>query len=219
MPGVARSRSTRHNPTGATVTIASVPSCGVSEIRVLCVCTHNQTRSVLTAALAAHHLHEAGVPAVVRSAGIVGGGSPPTEETVRLLVARGLDVSSHRSRRLDDESTAAADLIVTAERDHVVQIVGRSPQLFSRTFTLPELVDRGERLGDVSVLPLSDWLRVLGGDRPAAFDYLDAPVGEIADPTARSRRDWTEAFATIDDLTYRLARLLARQVAVTGAAR
>lgn len=199
--------------------VGSVPSCGVSELRVLCVCTHNQTRSVLAAALVDHHLREAGVPAVVGSAGMVGGGSPPTEETVRLLGARGLDVSSHRSHRLDDATAAGADLILTAERDHVVQIVGRTPRLFQRTFTLPELVQRGDSLGDLDELPLSEWLSALADGRPAAFDYLDAPVGEIADPTGQSRRDWAEAFATIDDLTRRLARLIAGQVARTGAVR
>lgn len=199
--------------------VGSVPSCGVSELRVLCVCTHNQTRSVLAAALVDHHLREAGVSAVVGSAGMVGGGSPPTEETVRLLGVRGIDVSAQRSRRLDDATAAAADLIVTAEHDHVIQIVGRTPTLFPRTFTLPELVQRAEGLGDVDELSLSEWLRALADGRPAAFDYLDAPVGEIGDPTGRSRRDWTEAFATIDDLTRRLARLIAEQVARTGAVR
>lgn len=199
--------------------LGSVPSCGVSELRVLCVCTHNQTRSVLAAALVDHHLREAGVLAIVGSVGLVAGGSPPTEETVRLLGARGIDVSAHRSRRLDDATAAAADLIVTAERDHVVQIVGRSPSLFQRTFTLPEVVHRGDGLGDVEGIPLAEWLRALADGRPAAFDYLDAPVGEIADPTGQSRRDWAEAFATIDDLTRRLARLIAGQVAGTGAVR
>lgn len=159
------------------------------------------------------------MPAVVGSAGMTGGGSPPTEETLRRLDARGLDVSSHRSHRLDDATATAADLIVTAEHDHVIQIVGRTPSLFACTFTLPEIVDRAEGLGGATDLVLDDWLGALARGRPSAFDYLDAPIGEIDDPTGRSRRDWTEAFATIDDLTQRLARLIAEQVTRTGAVR
>lgn len=188
--------------------VSSVPSCGVSEIRVLCVCTHNQTRSVIAAALVDHHLRALGVPATVTSAGVRAGGVPPTEETVRLLGARGLDVSGHRSRRIDDTIVTGSDLILTAERDHVVHIAGRNPSLFSRTFTLPEVVERGERIGVPTGHDWQEWLDALRVGRPSAFDYLDTPVPEVADPTGRSRRAWTEALATIDDLSERLARLL-----------
>jgi protein-tyrosine phosphatase len=180
----------------------------IDQLRVLSVCTHNRTRSVLVGALLREHLRQAGLDADVATAGTAGSGLPATDRTVRLLAARGIDVRDHRSQPLDERSVAGADLVVTAERDHVVWIAGRWPGAFRRTFTLPELVARAAAVqpmaGDVSA-----WLDELAVDRPTAIDYLDADVGEIADPTGRAPGDWDVAFAHVDDLTRRLASAIA----------
>jgi protein-tyrosine-phosphatase len=186
-------------------------------LRVLSVCTFNRTRSVLTRALLDEHLRRTGSPAEVLSAGTLGAGDPPTERTVRLLAARGIDVSAHRSRPLDEHLVAGADVVVTAERDHVVWIAGRWPGAFRRTFTLPELVARAEALpanGDASgaseLFDVDAWLGALAVGRPAALDYLDADVGELADPTGQAPGVWGAAFEQIDDLTRRLADAFVR---------
>jgi len=181
-------------------------------LRVLCVCTHNRTRSVLTAALLAHHLAAEGVAASVTSAGLASAGEPPTDPTVRLLAERGIDVAAHRSRRVAAELVDAADLIVTAEPDHVIGVAGASPGVFGRTFTLPELVALGERAGGRAGRPVAEWLASVGELRPDQLAFLDAVdagvIGTIDDPTGRPPRDWGVAIATIDDLTRRLAGLL-----------
>lgn len=182
------------------------------ELRILCVCSHNRTRSVITEALLGLHLRESGVPALVRSVGIRADGAPPTEPTIERLARRGVDVSGHRSRLVNDASMRDADLIVTAEREHVVHIVGRTPELFAKTFRLPELVERAEAVGGRAGRPVAEWLERLGGGRPVALDYLqasdDAANREIEDPTGRLPRVWDDAVARIDDLTGRLAGLL-----------
>jgi protein-tyrosine-phosphatase len=182
------------------------------EVRVLCVCTHNRTRSVMMAALLAQHLAAEGVPAAVTSAGVAGADEPPTEPTVRLLAARGADVHGHRSRRIATALAGDVDLIVTAEPDHVIGVAGAAPDAFGRTFTLPELVALGERVGGRAGRPLTEWLTELAAQRPDQLAFLDAAdagtVGAISDPTGLSPRAWDTALATIDDLTARLARLL-----------
>ena len=157
-------------------------------------------------------LGELEIDAHVTSAGFASDGERATGETVRLLADRCIDVSAHRSRRIDADIAASSDLIVTAQHDHVVHIAGRSPELFARTFTLPEIVVRAESVGARGDRTLDEWLGAIGAGRPSAFDYLDAgdtgAIGEIADPTGRAPRDWAVAVATLDKLTRRLAELL-----------
>ena len=181
----------------------------VSEsLRVLCVCTHNRTRSVMTAALLLRHLVSLQVPSEVKSAGTQPGGYPAIDRAVRLLAARGIDVSEHRSRPLTDHLVLGADLIVTAERAHVVSIAGRWPAAFANTFTLPEIVSRSQGVGRDGA-SVAEWLEQIGVERPGGLDYFDAQdVGEIEDPTGRQPAVWDRVFAEIDALTNDLATVL-----------
>ena len=177
-------------------------------LRVLCVCTHNRTRSVMMSALLRRHLVSVKVPSEVKSAGTQPGGYPAIDRAVRLLAARDIDVSDHRSRPLTDHVVLGADLIVTAERAHVVNIAGRWPSAFAYTFTLPEIValDGGTGRDGDSVV---DWLARVNIDRPVGLDYFDAQdIGEIEDPTGRQPAIWDRVFAEIDALTNDLATAL-----------
>lgn len=176
--------------------------------RILTVCTHNRTRSVLMGALLHHHLVARGVEYGIATGGFREEGQPATEPTVRLLRERGIDVSRHQSRRVDPRLVHEADVIVTAERDHVVWIAGTYPGSFPRTFTLPELIWRAEPVGAKQGEHLDAWLRRLNEHRPTAADYLDAPVGEIVDPTGQAPQVWLRVLDDLDRLTARLAELL-----------
>ena len=182
------------------------------ELWILCVCTHNRTRSVLTAALLDRYLHELGVRSRVRSVGTKAQGKPAMAETIGLLAVRGIDVSAHRSRLINDPSVGDAHLIVTAEHQHVLDIAGRTPELFFKTFTLPEFVARAEPVGARRGRSFETWLAEVGAGRPTALDYLDAAdrgtIPEIPDPTGHATKVWTGALTQIEDLTQRLAQLL-----------
>jgi protein-tyrosine phosphatase len=179
-------------------------------LHVVTMCTHNRTRSVLMGALLGPHLSAAGVEASIVTAGIVADDFPATSTTVRLLRDRGIDVSGHRSTVIDETIVSAADLVVTAEKQHVVFVGGRWAGSFERAFTLPELVQRGEAVGGRRGASMAMWLAAVNERRPAGYDYLDDPmVPEIADPTGQSPVVWAAAFAEIDQLCGRLARLLA----------
>jgi protein-tyrosine-phosphatase len=178
-------------------------------MRILAVCTHNRTRSVLMSAMLRQHAQRADHNFVFRSAGFSErGGELPTHNAVRLLAERGIDVSGYLSHFLSEPGVTGADLIVTAERRHVVTLAGRWPEVYDRTFTLPEIVELGERVGPKGALTHRRWLEALHAERPSPLDYLDHPVGEIADPTGESPRHWSSCFAQIDDLTERLIALL-----------
>jgi protein-tyrosine phosphatase len=178
-------------------------------LSVLCVCTYNRTRSVMMEALLDRHLRDLGLEATVRSAGTRADGGLATGETVKLLGERGLDLRGHRGTPLDDDIVDSADLIITAEQDHVVHIASHWPDAFDRTFTLPELLTltklHGGRLG----APIEDWLELLADGRPSGFTYLDdRSIGEVVDPTGQDRRTWLDVFELVDDLTRRLALAL-----------
>ena len=180
-----------------------------SSVWVLAVCTHNRTRSVLMANLFQLHAAAAGLANLTQSGGFSEkGGEEPTDNTVRYLAARGIDVSGYRSHWMTDQSIRKAHLVVTAEKAHVVAIAGRWPDAFGYTFTLPELVERGEAVGGRNGRPLRDWLAEVNRGRPAALDYLDSTVGEIDDPTGRSPATWRASFDRVDDLAARLVGLL-----------
>ena len=180
-----------------------------SAVTVLCVCSFNQTRSVMMEALLTQHVAAHDIDARVVSAGTRAGGGRATSETVSMLAARGLDVAAHRGRPLDLSLVGTADLIVTAERDHMIDIASRWPDATQRTFTLPELIHgvhvHGGRLG----APIPDWLEELNRDRPGGIEYLDdTTIGQIVDPTGQDRRTWEATFTQIDDLTRQLAKAL-----------
>ena len=180
-----------------------------SRLFALAVCTHNRTRSVLMANLFAQHATAAGLANLTQSAGFADGGEDPTDNTVRYLATRGIDVSGYRSHWMTDHSIRGAHLIFTAEKGHVIAIAGRWPESFGYTFTLPELVGLGEAVGPRGDRTLSEWLDAVNVGRPTTLDYLDATISEIPDPTGRSPATWKAAWEQIDDLTKRLVTLLA----------
>ena len=178
-------------------------------LRILCVCTYNRTRSVLAGALLDAHFRSLGIAAAVGTAGIIDGHRPPTQSTIDLLAERGLDVSNHRSRPVSEQLVTEADLIVTAEREHVVSVAGRWPQVFASTFALPEITARAADVGPRDGAPLDEWLSRMGEGRLRGLDYLEATdFVDVADPTGLSEQRWAMAVARIDDLTRRLAEAL-----------
>jgi protein-tyrosine phosphatase len=59
----------------------------------------------------------------------------------------GIDISAHRSRPVRDDLLDRADLIVVMTRQHLVDLVVARPGIWSRTFTLAELLRRAEAVG------------------------------------------------------------------------
>ena len=139
--------------------------------------------------------------AIVRSVGFGPSGEPPIIEAIEAMRARDLDVSAHRSLEVRPSHLAPADLILTAEKDHVVKIASMSPDAYRRTFTLPEFVRRAEVGAGVADEPSAfrDWVEELSFGRDASV-YVAADVGEVWDPTGSSPRRFAQAVVSIDDV-------------------
>src|SRR3954471_764228 len=98
-------------------------------------------------ALLRHRLEQRGVDARVHSAGRWQADAPASANGVAVLADRGLDISNHRSRLMDREMLEPTDLILAMAREHLREAIITVPDVWSRAFTLKELVRRGEMMG------------------------------------------------------------------------
>jgi protein-tyrosine phosphatase len=178
--------------------------------RFLVVCSANQCRSPLAAAILQARCDELDLGVAVESAGAAAEpGHPATVSTLQAADGLGLDLSGHRSAPLTPELVGGADLVVTMERRHVQDVVLVDPNAFARTFTLKELVRRGNDAGARANGERFDvWLaRVHAGRRPV--DLLGvSTVDDIEDPTGNALADHRTTAAELDALVAALLELL-----------
>src|SRR5690606_41224656 len=129
-----------------------------------------------------------GVGAQAGSAGRRPGGAPAPPEAVATMAARRIDISGHVSRTVDVEVARTTTLIIGMTRQHVRELCATYGADMDRTFTLKEIVRRGDEVGPrYHGESVRSWLRPLaGGRRPAAL-MGDDPIDDIADPVGRTR--------------------------------
>jgi protein-tyrosine-phosphatase len=143
-----------------------------------------------------------------RSSGFGPAGLPAIDDAVHAMRRRGLDVSAHRSAATTVSLVDGADLILTAERDHVVKIATLSPGAFRRAMTLPEFLDlAGAGRDDVGV-DVRSWVESLTARRTAGR-YLREPIPEVADPTGSIPRAFESAVVALEQQCREATDLLA----------
>ena len=120
------------------------------------------------------------------------------------MAAMGIDLTPHRSRIVDATMIRAADVVIGMERLHVREAVVLAPEMFGHTFTLKELVRRGESVGPRGDEPVEQWMaRISAGRRP--LDQLGwSADDDVADPFGRSVKVYAATAAELDDLVSRL---------------
>ena len=152
-----------------------------------------------------HRFAELGVDARVASAGLLRPGQPASEHGVDILRGRGLDLTTHRSRAMTREVLRSSDLILAMAREHVREAVVLDPSLWPRTFTLKELVRRGEMAGPRRAgEALDDWLARVGQGRRIADLTGTSPDDDVADPYGGPRPAYERTVAELDSLIDRL---------------
>jgi protein-tyrosine phosphatase len=152
------------------------------------------------------------VRAEVASAGLLPGGHPMPPETLHALHALGYGgtgLASFRSHQGTAAEVTGSDLVLGLDRNHVREVVVRMPETWERTFTLKELVRRGDAAGPRGPdEELSGWLRALGQHRDRRELLGTSDVDDVADPIGGTPSMFEQTAAEIQGLCVSLVRLL-----------
>lgn len=155
-------------------------------------------------------LDRSGIGATVGSAGLLPGGAPARPEAVLAMARRGVDISGHLSSTVDADLVRATPLVLGMARHHVRELCIGCAAPLDRTYTLKELVRRGElgggrRPGE----PVATWLGRLGAGRRPADLLGDDPGDDVPDPVGRPRAAYEAVADELDDQLRRLVPLVA----------
>ena len=152
-----------------------------------------------------------GVSARAASAGLYPPGAPATAEAVQVMADRGLDLSGHRSRQIDQPMLAQADLIVTMTREHVREVAVADVTFLAKTFTLKELVGLGDQIGPCrpGEAP-TGWMARLTTSRrrEALLGVGHDDAYDVVDPIGGTKGQYRATAAELDALLARLVQLL-----------
>jgi protein-tyrosine-phosphatase len=155
------------------------------------------------------HLDEREVAASVHSAGLLGDGSPATDQAIAVMAEIGIDLSSHRSRTVTAAMVEASDLVVTMTRQHAVEISILAPG-HGRLFQLRNLVRQAEAAGRRSRdQTLDAWLKGLDGQLGGVGVLGSALADDIVDPIGLPPGAYRQTRQTLDDLCRRLSAVIA----------
>ena len=132
----------------------------------------------------------------------------PPIDMISVMAGYGLDVTSHRSRVVTSEDLADAGLVLAMTREHVRWIVVRAPDAWPRTFTLKELVRRGEEAGPRPPgESLAAWLRRVHDGRERRALLGECSSDDVADPIGGPPQAYAATAALLAELANRLVAL------------
>jgi len=118
-------------------------------------------------------------------------GQPMTREAAEQVSEYGTTPTPHRARQLTAELVQAADLILTASRDHRAEVVSLAPSASRRTFTLREFTRIVHSVADRESGEPHTPEAEAGSPRAALRSYVDRMAANrgYAQPPARAIDD------------------------------
>jgi protein-tyrosine phosphatase len=166
-------------------------------------------RSPVAAALFRRHAAGLREPVLVGSAGLLDGGHSSPREVLSTMEGFGVDMTEHQSLQVSAEVVAEADVVLGMARRHAREVVLLDPDVWPRTFTLKELVRRGEKLGPRQPgETLGAWLDQLHQGRERMDLVGRSSEDDVSDPLGGPLSAYKASAREIDDLVGRLTALL-----------
>ncbi|TFB85634.1 low molecular weight phosphatase family protein [Cryobacterium algoricola] len=177
------------------------------------VCTGNICRSPLAEQLLQTRLAAAGVPATVTSAGtraVVG--HPMTPEAAALAILYGAAPLIHAATQLTPELVAAADLVLTATREHRSEAVALHPRAARYAYTLNQfarLVDAIPPTPSADQEAITAYLSEVSATKGLTPPPHDLADDDIEDPYRQSEEIYDRVAHSIDDAVTTITTALA----------
>ncbi len=160
--------------------------------RILFVCTANICRSPTAEYLTRERFGNDTFH--TRSSGFLSSEHRVPKEIQTLMGQRGVDISGHRSYKVDLDTVRAADLILTMEARHVLEITLLERAALAKTVPLKEaakLVSGTESI--------EDFLTRINDQRDPQT-YLGGYAFDVSDPYKKRMKVYERAVEEIDDL-------------------
>ncbi|MEO7124036.1 MAG: hypothetical protein ABI400_13150 [Lacisediminihabitans sp.] len=169
----------------------------MTRTKILLVCTANQCRSPLAAAIARRGVEK--LPIDFDSAGLLEGGHTMPPVGIRVAGEIGLDLTGHISRQLNLRAAHSYAVILTMTREQAREIVATAPDLWPRVFTLKQfarwLHDHPYPGGST----LGSWLKTEASDR-AKTDLVGSNASDdVRDPLTSPARVWRSVANELQD--------------------
>ncbi len=173
----------------------------MDDFLLLMMCTANQCRSPMAEAIATAQLGSRGVPATVRSCGMLEGGVEPAAGAVRAMKNLGLEISSHLSSRLDPDTLNAANLVLAMERRHLTEIAALDMDALGRSFTMRELAQLAPQVGPRSAsTSIGSWIEQANRFRDPTSVLSYETDSDIKDPMGGTQRAFNRSANEITSL-------------------
>jgi protein-tyrosine-phosphatase len=173
--------------------------------RVLFVCTANQARSAFAEAV----FKSLNTDIEVASAGTQATAGNRCD-TNSLAVAKqlGLDLSAHRSSRLNTTNVQGNDLVVCMTNEHLRHTVGLFTKSWPLTFTLTDFVRRASKVGPRAGGDMTRYIAHIHEGRSLKDAWIDGSDADVPDPVERSVAGHQKIFQEIRELTRTMELLL-----------
>jgi protein-tyrosine-phosphatase len=149
--------------------------------KILFVCHGNIMRSPFAEAALRERIRGR-ADVTVRSSGLWFGGGKPANPRARACARSfGIDLESHRTRRIERTELLGTDIAFAMEVDHLVEIARRFPESAGKVYLL------GCMASDGGPLEIADPLHEPDEVLEACFRRVDAAVARIAELVLRGK--------------------------------